>query len=81
MILLLWLFNFVVSWFNAYSVGSVWDSAKARGGMARFMAWMGATMAASGTKSRSSGSPSGTRTRANIPGLKRGGVACSPAGS
>ena len=48
MILLLWLFNFVVSWFNAYSVGSVWDSAKARGGMARFMAWMGATMAASG---------------------------------
>lgn len=48
MIFFVWILNFVISWFNAYSVGTVWDSTKARGGSAHFMSKMGATMAASG---------------------------------
>lgn len=48
MIFLVWILNFVISWFNASSVGTVWDSTKARGGAPHFMSWMGAVMAASG---------------------------------
>lgn len=48
MIFILWLINFGISWFNARQVGSVWDSSKAKGGLAHFMAWMGAVMSASG---------------------------------
>ena len=48
MILLLWPVNFAISWFNARAVGSVWDAAKAKGGWAYFLNWMGAVMSASG---------------------------------
>lgn len=45
---LLLIFNFAVSWFNAWSVGRSWSETKAVGGMSRFMAWCGAIMSASG---------------------------------
>lgn len=48
MLLLLVLLNFGISWFNAWSVGRSWAETKAAGGLARFMAWMGAIMSASG---------------------------------
>jgi hypothetical protein len=48
MIVLLWFVNLAISWFNAWSVGTTWDSAKAKGGAAYFMNWMGAIMSASG---------------------------------
>jgi len=48
MLFLLFLVNLVISWFNAYHVGSVWDSARAKGGWARLMTWAGAMMSASG---------------------------------
>lgn len=47
-IIFLLLFNFAVSWFNAWSVGRSWNETKAVGGVARFMAWCGAIMSASG---------------------------------
>jgi hypothetical protein len=46
--LLLFFLNFAISWFNAWSIGSTWDGAKARGGAPYFMNWMGAIMSASG---------------------------------
>lgn len=48
MIILFLVLNFVISLFNAWSVGRSWVEAKAAGGWARFMSWMGATMAAVG---------------------------------
>jgi hypothetical protein len=48
MIALLVVVNFVISIFNAWSVGRSWIETKAVGGFARFMSWMGATMAAVG---------------------------------
>lgn len=53
MVFLLWPLNFAISWFNAWAVGSTWDSTRARsqagmGGEAHFMNWMGAIMSASG---------------------------------
>lgn len=48
MIVILWFVNLAISWFNAWSVGTTWDSAKAKGGAAYFMNWMGAIMSASG---------------------------------
>jgi hypothetical protein len=48
MILLLWVLNFGISWFNAWSVGKTWTETKATGGAPHFMSWMGATMAAVG---------------------------------
>ena len=48
MLFLLFLVNLVISWFNAYHVGSIWDSARTKGGWARFMSWAGAMMSASG---------------------------------
>jgi hypothetical protein len=47
-IFLVFVLNFVISWFNAVSVGKVWDASKAKGGVAHFMTWMGAVMSASG---------------------------------
>lgn len=46
--ILIWLVNFGISWLNAFSVGNVWDASKAKGGLALFMSWMGAILAASG---------------------------------
>lgn len=40
--------NFAISLFNAWSVGRSWAECKAQGGLARFMSWMGAIMAAAG---------------------------------
>jgi hypothetical protein len=48
MIALLVVVNFAISIFNAWSVGRSWVETKAVGGFARFMSWMGATMAAVG---------------------------------
>lgn len=47
-VFLLLIFNFAVSWFNAWSVGRSWNETKAVGGLTRFMAWCGAVMSASG---------------------------------
>jgi hypothetical protein len=48
LVFLLLIFNFAVSWFNAWSVGRSWNETKAVGGISRFMAWCGAIMSASG---------------------------------
>lgn len=48
MLILFLVLNFVISIFNAWSVGRSWVETKAVGGWARFMSWMGATMAAVG---------------------------------
>lgn len=48
MIAVVWVLNFVISWFNAWSCGTTWDGAYAKGGAAYFMNWMGAIMSASG---------------------------------
>jgi hypothetical protein len=47
-LLFLVLLNFVISWFNAWSVGRGWAETKVAGGFARFMSWCGAIMSASG---------------------------------
>lgn len=48
MIVLLWLLNFAISWFNAWAVGKTWTETKAVGGPVHFMSWMGAIMSAVG---------------------------------
>lgn len=48
MIVLLLILNFVISFFNAWSVGRSWPDTKAMGGVPRFMAWMVAIMSACG---------------------------------
>jgi len=48
MIVIFLVLNFVLSIFNAWSVGRSWVEARAAGGWARFMSWMGATMASVG---------------------------------
>jgi len=48
MILILLVVNFLISIFNAWSVGRTWVETKAIGGWTRFMSWMGATMSAVG---------------------------------
>ena len=48
MIFLLWLINFVISWFNAWGCGKSWNETKTVGGFPHFLNWMGAIMAASG---------------------------------
>ncbi len=47
-LVLIWLFNFGVSWLNAWVCGKAWEEAKLQGGWAQFMLWMGATMSACG---------------------------------
>jgi len=48
MIFLLLVLNFGISIFNSVVTGASWVETKAAGGWARFMSWMGATMAACG---------------------------------
>lgn len=48
MLILLILLNFAISVFNSWSVGRSWAETKAAGGWARFLAYCGAIMAASG---------------------------------
>lgn len=48
MLYLMLLLNFVISWFNAWSVGKSWIEAKSSGGWARALTWSGAIMSASG---------------------------------
>lgn len=48
MLFLLWILNFVISWFNAWGCGKTWNETRAKGGLAHFMNWMGAIMSASG---------------------------------
>lgn len=48
MLFVLWIVNFVISWFNAWSVGKTWTETRAVGGSVHFMSWMGAIMAAVG---------------------------------
>ena len=44
----IWILNFGISWWNAYSVGKAWVETKHYGGWPRFMAWIGAIQSASG---------------------------------
>jgi hypothetical protein len=48
MILVFFVVNLLISILNAWGVGRTWDSTKAKGGLAHFMTWMGAIMAACG---------------------------------
>lgn len=48
MIFLIWILNFVISWFNAWGCGKSWTETKHLGGIPHFMNWMGAIMSASG---------------------------------
>ena len=48
MIAALVVLNFVISIFNAWSVGRSWVETRVAGGFVRFMAWMGAVMSACG---------------------------------
>lgn len=47
-VVLIWVVNFAISWWNARVTGLVWSEAKKIGGWIRFMNWMGAIMSASG---------------------------------
>ena len=48
MIFIVWVLNFVISWINAWGCGKNWTESKHAGGLAHFMNWMGAIMAAAG---------------------------------
>ncbi len=48
MIVLLWILNFVISWFNAWGCGKSWNETRTASGFPHFMNWMGVIMAASG---------------------------------
>lgn len=48
LIALIWILNFGISWFNAYSVGRSWADSKAIGGWPRFLVWCAAVMSACG---------------------------------
>jgi hypothetical protein len=47
-LLLIWVVNFAISWWNARSCGLVWAETKVMGGWHRFLVWCGAIMSASG---------------------------------
>jgi hypothetical protein len=47
-VVLLILFNFGISWLNAWSVGKIWTETKTVGGFAHFTTWCAAIMSASG---------------------------------
>lgn len=47
-IIVIWLLNFGISWWNARITGLIWAESKMMGGFTRFMTWMGAIMAACG---------------------------------
>lgn len=48
MLFLLWIVNFVISWFNAWSVGHTWKFSKTVGGFYHILIWMVAIMSAAG---------------------------------
>jgi hypothetical protein len=48
LVVLVWILNLGISIWNAYAVGKAWVETRHSGGWPRFMAWMGAVMAASG---------------------------------
>lgn len=48
MVLLIWILNFVISWFNAWGCGKTWTESKHAGGWPHFLNWCGAIMSASG---------------------------------
>lgn len=48
LIILILVLNVLISWFNAWSCGRAWPETKQQGGLAHFMNWMGAIMAACG---------------------------------
>jgi hypothetical protein len=47
-VVLIWVLNLGISFWNAYAVGRAWVETKHAGGWPHFMAWMGAIMSASG---------------------------------
>jgi hypothetical protein len=47
-VVLVWVLNLGISFWNAYAVGRAWVETKHAGGWPRFMAWMGAVMSACG---------------------------------
>lgn len=47
-VILIWLLNMGISYWNAHAVGLAWVETKHSGGWPRFMAWMGAVMSACG---------------------------------
>jgi hypothetical protein len=47
-VVLIWALNLGISFWNAYAVGRAWVETEHAGGWPRFMAWMGAIMAACG---------------------------------
>ena len=48
LLILLWLWNFGISWLNAWGCGKSWTETKYFGGVAHFMNWMAAIMSACG---------------------------------
>jgi hypothetical protein len=48
MILLLFILNFAISWFNAWGVGKSWLESKAEGGFTHFVTWCAVVMSACG---------------------------------
>jgi len=48
LIILVWLLNFGISFWNAYAVGLAWVETKHAGGWPRVVAWAGAVMSAAG---------------------------------
>ncbi len=48
MIVLLWIVNFAISWFNAWACGKTWNESKHSGGWPHFLNWLGAIMSACG---------------------------------
>ena len=48
MIILVWVLNFVISIFNAWSVGREWAETRTVGGFPRLLSWCGAIMSAAG---------------------------------
>lgn len=47
-VFVIWIANFAISWWNAWSAGKAWAEAKFAGGWPWFMCWMAAIMSASG---------------------------------
>lgn len=47
-VILVWILNFAISWWNARVVGVTWSETKEMGGWPRFMSWMASIMSASG---------------------------------
>lgn len=47
-VILIWVLNYAISWFNAWGAGKAWAEAKAAGGWPRFMTWVAAIMSVIG---------------------------------